>query len=399
MKFNRNANNSVIYSAEGSSLSTVGGGIVHIQEIINGFAKRNFQVTCVIRQSKNRSVDTHSIDCLIARLPDWVFPYSFFVYLISLFVLALQIVKVRPRFLYQRDTGVNVGIILGKLFRIPTVLEINGNILQDDPFLNRFPKAFLRLLLLLSYSSADIVTTPSRNLIPLIVFLGAKQEKVFVIPNGVNSKLFHPMNREICRKKLGFDINAYYLCFVGTLLPWQGVDGALKAFYGFLADNPEINAKLVIVGDGPVRENLCRLVRDLKINEKVTLVGRIPYNTVPLYINASDVCLAPFTFWRNNSIGVSPLKLCEYLSCGKPVIASAVRGVPEIVEKLDAGIIVKPDNIIDLKHAYSQAFRKLQYWQNRSTALHYKVSKNYSWDRRTDDILHIVKTLVHVNAF
>lgn len=66
----------------------------------------------------------------------------------------------------------------------------------------------------------------------------------------------------------------------------------------------------------------------------------VPYQKVPLYINASDICV---TAKKSLKSGYSPLKLYEYMACGKQVVANRVNGF-EILEKNKAGILVEPEN-------------------------------------------------------
>ncbi len=95
--------------------------------------------------------------------------------------------------------------------------------------------------------------------------------------------------------------------------------------------------RLVIVGEGQFRQRLERLASELQISNKLLFLGNIDHAKIPMIINACDICIAPFTSWRNGKIGVSPLKLYEYLSCGKPVVSTSILGT-EIIRDLDAGI-------------------------------------------------------------
>ena len=68
------------------------------------------------------------------------------------------------------------------------------------------------------------------------------------------------------------------------------------------------------------------------------------HELVPIHIGAATVCVAPFTRRRNEGIGVSPLKVYEYLAAGRPVVASAIPGIDDMLVRSGAGRVVEPDN-------------------------------------------------------
>src|SRR5690606_2863783 len=146
--------------------------------------------------------------------------------------------------------------------------------------------------------------------------------------------------QEICRKELGLELETPYVCFVGNLAPWQGVEYLVKAAPSILSRFPECH--FLIVGDGVMKDNLLKLCRELGVEDKFIFTGVVAYDRVPLYINASDICAAPFILARNAKIGLSPLKLYEYMACGKTVVASNISGVSDVLEASGGGILVPP---------------------------------------------------------
>jgi glycosyltransferase involved in cell wall biosynthesis len=89
-----------------------------------------------------------------------------------------------------------------------------------------------------------------------------------------------------------------------------------------------------------MKDELAALANQLDVVDKIIFVGKIPYNQVPLYINASEICVTPKKPLRS---GYSPLKLCEYLACSKPVIATRTNGF-ELLEENNAGLLINPEN-------------------------------------------------------
>jgi len=388
-------NEKVFYAADGVSLQSSVGDIVHVKDFIAILLKRGFRVILAIRNNKT-SRDPIIEKLALLALPSLNFPWSFLSYVISLILMPLALLSHKPEYIYARDNGVNISVIVGKLLRIPVFLEINGDLRKEYDHLNKIISFLVINLMKLSYRSADKVIIPSQRQASFIINMGVEGKKIVNIPNGVNPILFHPMDKSLCRAKLALPKSIYF-CFVGHLAPWQGIENAIIALSKIIRDNDYVNVKLILVGDGPLRKQLEKLSAKLKLEKNVLFFGSILHENVPTIINASDICIAPFTAWRNKEIGVSPLKLFEYLSCGKPVVGTLIPGT-EIIQRLDAGILVEPDNVEELKNAFKKAIGMLPYWEKKAQSLHENIAKNHSWDCRIDDILQIMYAVSKKNS-
>ncbi len=252
---------------------------------------------------------------------------------------------------------------------------------KKSSFSNRYfsAHAILKLFILkkaLGFSDKIIAVTPGikANLEKAYNISG---EKIVVVSNGANTSLFKPLEQETCRREIGLDTGIPCVCFVGNLAPWQGVEYLVKAAPSILSRFPDCH--FLIVGDGVMRNELFKLCRELGVEDSFTFTGVIAYDRVPLYINASDTCTAPFIFARNAKIGLSPLKLYEYMACGKPVIASNISGVSDVLEASGGGISVLPEN----PDALAEGILKLLENPNLRTTMGSKglsyVTENYSW--------------------
>lgn len=218
-------------------------------------------------------------------------------------------------------------------------------------------------------------------------------EKIVVISNGANTSLFKPLELEICRKDLGLDSKTHYVCFVGNLAPWQGIEYLVKAAPLILSRFPE--CRFLIVGDGVMRNELVELSTQLGIRDKFIFTGVVAYDRVPTYINASDICVAPFIFARNAKIGLSPLKLYEYMACAKPVVASNISGVSNALETSKAGIAVPPENPEALAQAILKLLENPDFRKSLgSKGLSY-VTENYSWYSVAKQVEGVCKSGLH----
>jgi glycosyltransferase involved in cell wall biosynthesis len=126
----------------------------------------------------------------------------------------------------------------------------------------------------------------------------------------------------------------------------------------------------------------------LWINNMFIFTGSVPYEKVPLYINASDICVAPFRIKRNMKIGLSPLKVFEYLACEKPIVSSEILNL-EFIEQQNLGILVKPEDPDELAKAIIKLLKDDKLREEMGKNGRKYVVKNHSWEaigRKTAEI-------------
>ena len=228
---------------------------------------------------------------------------------------------------------------------------------------------------------ADKIVAVSDGIKKYYSSLGVEKNKFIVIPNGVDSVSFKPMDKNNCRKKLGFG-DFPIIGFVGSFRPYQGLEAAINMMPYVLKEIPQ--ARLVLVGDAgkhhnfqfhPTIDELKELAKRLKMEKNIIFSGRVEYEKIPFYINASDVCISPFVSKRI----CSPIKIFEYLACGRPVICSSIPDVKEIIQKYNCGICVESNKPKELagKIIFLIKNKKMceMYGENgRKTVL-----ENYTW--------------------
>ena len=168
------------------------------------------------------------------------------------------------------------------------------------------------------------------------------KRRIEVLPNGVDLALFEPQDRGEALARSGLDPAHRYVVFTGLFAGWVEFDTMLRSFAIVARFRPE--ARLVLVGDGPMRGQVEQLVRDLGLESLVLLTGFVrERERVRDYIGAASVCLVAHWAPRLQRIGASPTKVAEYFASGRPVVALALPGVREMVEDASAGFAVAND--------------------------------------------------------
>ncbi|MFH1036332.1 MAG: glycosyltransferase [Pseudomonadota bacterium] len=230
------------------------------------------------------------------------------------------------------------GLMASRRLGLPLVVKLHGsdlNSLRADP--DRLP--FLRQTL----CQAQAVVAVSPSLAQAAAELGAPPERLHLVPNGVDQELFRPADRATARRELGLPLGVPLLLYVGWLVPVKGPEVALKA----LALTPGAH-HLVLVGDGAQRQALQALSRELGLAGRVTWAGTQPHASVARYLAAADALVLP-----SRSEG-EPNAVLEALAAGRPVVASAVGGVPGLVAEGLQGALVPPGDAPALAAAFDR---------------------------------------------
>jgi len=170
--------------------------------------------------------------------------------------------------------------------------------------------------------------------------------KIHVVPSGTNTNLYRPMDKHQCRSMLHLEPTRTYIGFMGSLLDHQGVEVLIDAAPHVINSFPD--TCFVIIGEGPMKDRWRRRVHEQSIQRNFLFAGQIDYEKTPVWINAMDICTAPYI----RAAGLrSPVKIFDYLACGRPVIASRIPGTTDIFEDSGAVRLVEPEN----KEAFAAA--------------------------------------------
>ena len=170
------------------------------------------------------------------------------------------------------------------------------------------------------------------------------------IAPGIDTSHFSPQADATQRRtELGLESKKIIIS-VGRLVHRKGQDKLIQAFPTIVREIP--SAHLLIVGEGPYRAHLEKLVEKLSLKANVTFVGRIFYNDLPSYLSASDVFVMPsrsrFFGLEVEGLGIVYL---EASACAIPVVAGVSGGAPDAVQEGITGLCVDGTNIGQIAEA------------------------------------------------
>jgi glycosyltransferase involved in cell wall biosynthesis len=221
--------------------------------------------------------------------------------------------------------GALIGLILGRLFRLPVVFDFQGSMtaeMVDHRFLkpgSAFYSTLLKLETWIDRTTPLILTSTAYATRMLVDGFGCRPERVRALPDCVNPETFRPVSQHnpaeitALRDRLGIPPGRKLIVYLGLLAEYQGTGILLEAMRRLVQDHS--NAHLLLMGF-PSVDFYRQRAADLGIGGHVTLTGRVPYPEAPIHLALGDVAVAP-----KLSLTEGSGKLLNYMALGLPVVA------------------------------------------------------------------------------
>ncbi len=267
-----------------------------------------------------------------------------------------------------------IGMKLKEKYREPVIVTVHENgewfnqeIEMNNPLINA------------TWSQADAIIRVNKKDIPI---LQQYNNQVYFIPNGF-SQIFQPVDNSMARIKLSLPQRKKIIFSLGNLIKRKGFNYLIDAMH-FVCDERD-NILCYIGGAGSEKRNLQKQVNRLHLEDKIKLLGAVPTECLPLWMNAADLFVLPSLNEGN------PTVMFEALGCGVPFIGTKVGGVPEIITSDEYGLLVEPANAKDLAEKILIALDRE--W-NRE-AIH-AYAQQYTWDIITKQIEKIYREVMIV---
>lgn len=395
-----------------------GGSIGHVAGVINSLLRRGYEVHSAAC-GRAGLLDAAAVH--IELVPQRVFGFpvelnSYRYHHRTLGVLKKHVERTRPSCIYQRLSLANfVGVELSRKFSVPLVTEYNGSEVWAQQHWGK-PLSYHKLALeaenaMLHHS--HLIVTISEVLRQELVARGVPKERIVMYPNCIDPSVFDPArfsqaDIKALRERYGIAEDAVLATFIGTFGRWHGVDVLALAIRKMLEEQPDFlaNARLhfLLVGDG-MKMSEVRATLDHPLAARyVTFAGLVPQPEAPSYLAAADVLLSPHV---KNPDGTpffgSPTKLFEYMAMGKPIIASDLDQIGEVLANSirtsqlpstpppvgDARIalLCEPGNVDDLVRGVRFLVENPAWRASLGANVRSEALARYTWDRHVDAIL------------
>ncbi len=302
------------------------------------------------------------------------------------------------------DPGQIAGYRVAEKLRLPRVAEINenqlsyeikGNFLRDIltyPLLIKIKKLWIKKIV----SAADEIVCVSNVIKSMLIRQGATSKKIEVIRNGANPEKFRTKINKKLRKKYKADKDDLVLTIIGELGPRQGIKEAVYAVEKMQNKIP--NLKLILVGKEKRYEKYINSIKNYtknkKVQKKIVFIDKINHEEIPKFLSTVDFALAPYReSWNNESFGFCPIKILEYMTAGKTVIATDTKWTRELIEDKREGFLVPIENFAnELENILTETNPKMRKKIEKNARK--KILKEFTWLKVAKKYEKIYKKLI-----
>jgi glycosyltransferase involved in cell wall biosynthesis len=330
---------------------------------------------------------------LIARLPNGFYiKFQAFFFIISLFFYLLFLKNKKENIFYARDE-----------YLLPIILKFSKNVFWEAHTLPKNSKHYLKF-----WEKCAGIVAITQGLKDDLIKLGVEENKIIVAPDGVDLKNYElrimnypperpPTQQDYSRtksfsrvgelrEKYSLPIDKKIVMYTGHLYDWKGAQ-TLAESAEFL-DNDTV---IVFVGGTDFDLNNFRNKnKELIENNKILMLGQKSPKEIPEFLSIADCLILPNSAKESKSEKwTSPLKMFEYMASGKPIVASDLSSIREVLNENNA-ILVEPDNPEKLTQGIKRILSDKILSEKLSTQAKEDV-KNYTWQKRAEKIIEFIK--------
>ncbi|WP_457577002.1 glycosyltransferase family 4 protein [Desulfomarina sp.] len=361
----------ILFVAPNIPIPGTHGGSTHVTEVVRALRRENEVLLLARRGSTGKGVAGVGGRLLPG-------PLRFLLPLVHFPTAWKYAIAFRPDVIYERFSAFGLGTILGKRLGIPVVAMVLDK--SAAP---------------VTYRWADRLITTAPHLVP--EKYGDKVEKVCW---GANIEIFHPDNNgSYVRQRHGIDGKEFLIGYMGAFYPWHGLETLVEAAVLLDRNPPVADFRFLLVGDGQTRGRIEKLVREKALDHRFLFTGRVAYDSVPDYLAAVDICVAPYNPGKHKELNrhgmfFDPLKVFESLAAGKSTITLDSKNMRYLFEDGKHALLVKPGDAVALAEAVGRlaADGELRVHLGREGR---KITETkYSWQAHGDQLCRIFHQLL-----
>jgi glycosyltransferase involved in cell wall biosynthesis len=262
---------------------------------------------------------------------------------------------------------------IGQALSVPTVAMSIGSDINSigDPFSAILTRSVLR--------ESDFLVTVSSDLRDKGVLMGASQKMSRAIVNGCDLTVFHPRDRQEARRKLGVHPDAEAVVYIGRMDLKKGLRELVEAAASLHSERPRL--QVYLVGEGPDRSMIKGAIDARDATGYIHALPACDFDDVAVWMAAADLVTLP------SYMEGCPNVVLEAQACGRPVVATNVGGIPEIMSTT-CGSIVPPRDPAALARAIASVLD--QTWDANAIS----AQRSRSWSTVSDELLAVFKSVV-----
>ena len=271
-----------------------------------------------------------------------------------------------------------------KLKGIPTILYVGGRASKSKVVINLsdlFLYALLRFLEMIAFNLADCIVVEQKHAIKFLD-LDSFSKKIFIIPQGVDATSFRSIKSIRERRNI--------VGYIGRLSIEKGILNFVKAIPETLKERSDI--EFLIGGDGQLKNIIEKYIIKQNLQNKVKLLGWIPHNKIPIYLNELKLLVIP-----SYSEGL-PNILLEAMACGTPVLATPVGAIPDLIKDKVTGFIINDNSPKGIARSILEVLRHEDLEEIAKNA-RLLIEKNYNIRKAKENWYRVITMCINKSSY
>ncbi len=294
-----------------------------------------------------------------------------------------------PDLIYERyDLYSTAAAKIASSKGIPYLLEVNAPLIDEQRNILHFPRiaaTYQRH----TFRKADLLIGVSEEICSMLESIAPKS-RVLLVENGVNEEVFNAgVSGTQVRERHGLS-DQLVVGFVGSLKGWQGVRTLIRAASVLLAQRDDL--RFLVVGGGNNLPIYKEMIDEARLADRFLLVKPAHHAEIPSYIAAFDICVAPYD--PMPKFYFSPIKLREYISMRKAIVASDVPAIRRILRHGVDGLLAKPGDAQDLVAKITRLLDDPALREGLARSAHERLAGKLSWSNCAQRILEAAEGLL-----
>ena len=399
----------------------VGGSLAHTSGVIMGLMRKGLSVDFISAERMRYPPGRELVHRQIPPPAPFIVPRELnYIFHNLNFFFNFNILRGNEyKFIYQRLSLHNfAGVVLSRMRKTPLIVEYNGSEVWSARVW-RSSLVFRRLAELaeeVCLRHAHSIVTVSEVLREELINRGVEPDRVVFYPNGVDAVTFDPegySSEDLWKTRIRFGLpkDAVVATFIGTFDHWHGAEIFAHALVQMAKTDPKflVSSRLhfLFVGDGVHRREVDDILACPELEPFFTMAGLVDQDDVPGLLAASDIFVSPNVPNVDGSrFFGSPTKLFEYLASGRPVVASALDQIGEILKdcpnaqefaslppatlptEKQCGVLVTPADVSDLVLALQNIAIRPEWREVAGHNARRLAVSSYTWEHHVDVILN-----------
>lgn len=270
---------------------------------------------------------------------------------------------------------------------IPYVVSLHGS----DMYLARRNKLF-RSISRMIFHRAGGVTACSPELLQAALEMGAPECSI-LLPYGVDTEKFNPeqSNPQI-RGSFNSNHDEVLILSLGRLVYKKGFNILIDSIPTVVKAEPKV--KVIIGGDGPLKVELADQIELLEMDRYIHLAGSIPWDEIPEYLASGDIFVLPSIRDKYGNIDGLPNVLLEAMSSGKPVIASDIPGVKNVLEDGLTGLLVPSGDSTELSRAIIALVENPSLRKKLGDGARISIQEHFTWQETVNKLVRFFNSII-----